>query len=276
MFQWLRLIWGRVTLDRVIRNFLSQGPDYCKSPSQDINFTLRALRAILNPVYQYQEAQALMGSGYVSPTRSYWYLKAGRCMFREMDMSNLHDEVKNLDLRQIEEPHELLGVVLTEFSPATDSAGVLLEWLKTICPRTAQLYRLRETALERLRMRLVKHIDSPSLESYVAVSYRWPNACKDTCKDTSSGSRMRMFRYVPILLTLFGETNGRSQVSHPQSKARVVFPTSFTPIPCKALLDERQSQNEGIWIDQLCVNQNCEEEKLHTIPAMDLIYKEQD
>jgi tetratricopeptide (TPR) repeat protein len=41
---------------------------------------------------------------------------------------------------------------------------------------------------------------------------------------------------------------------------------------CKALLGEL-SQNEGIWIDALCIDQECKEEKLHTIPAMDLIYK---
>ncbi|KAH0541688.1 hypothetical protein FGG08_003851 [Glutinoglossum americanum] len=41
----------------------------------------------------------------------------------------------------------------------------------------------------------------------------------------------------------------------------------------QALLGERQSAKEGIWIDQLCINQSDEEEKRVAIGSMDIIYK---
>jgi Heterokaryon incompatibility protein (HET) len=40
-----------------------------------------------------------------------------------------------------------------------------------------------------------------------------------------------------------------------------------------AVLAERASPSEGIWIDQLCINQDDEEEKMTTIGFMDVIYK---
>jgi hypothetical protein len=108
--------------------------------------------------------------------------------------------------------------------------------LERICPQIAQLYGLKTEALNRMCIRLIRHINSPKPDSYIAVSYRWP------------------------------------EHSVPQSRSRVAFPPNFTPGLCKALLGEL-SQNEGIWIDALCIDQECKEEKLHTIPAMDLIYK---
>lgn len=40
-----------------------------------------------------------------------------------------------------------------------------------------------------------------------------------------------------------------------------------------ALLNERQSQSEGVWIDQICINQNDEAEKQIAVNAMDIVYK---
>ena len=42
---------------------------------------------------------------------------------------------------------------------------------------------------------------------------------------------------------------------------------------CQTLLHERESENEGIWIDQLCIDQHNDEEKIYAIPVMDLVYK---
>lgn len=40
-----------------------------------------------------------------------------------------------------------------------------------------------------------------------------------------------------------------------------------------ALLQLRQSQDEGVWIDACCIDQNNETEKMHAIGSVDLIYK---
>lgn len=42
----------------------------------------------------------------------------------------------------------------------------------------------------------------------------------------------------------------------------------------KALLLERESSNEGIWVDECCIDQNNKEEKLLTIGFMDAIYRQ--
>jgi tetratricopeptide (TPR) repeat protein len=207
------------------------------------------LRPLLETLVRDQEEEAGMESGDISPTMAHWMVKAGQCMVQVLDLSNLDDEIKNLEVRQVEEPCKLLEIDATELTPARDSAKELLETLKRIRPQTARLYDSKTAALALMCIRFIQHIDSPKPDSYIAVSYRWP-------EDS-----------VPC------GTNGSSHVSHPQSGSRVVFPANFTPGLCKALLDERRSRNEGIWIDKLCINQECEEEKKNTIPAMDLIYK---
>jgi hypothetical protein len=40
-----------------------------------------------------------------------------------------------------------------------------------------------------------------------------------------------------------------------------------------ALLNERQSQSEGVCINQVCINQDDEAEKQITVNTMDIIYK---
>jgi len=40
-----------------------------------------------------------------------------------------------------------------------------------------------------------------------------------------------------------------------------------------ALLNERSSKSEGVWVDQLCINQDNEAEKQITVNSMDIIYK---
>lgn len=47
----------------------------------------------------------------------------------------------------------------------------------------------------------------------------------------------------------------------------------MSPVIFKAVLDECQPSSEGLWVDQLCIIQEDEEEKEVTISAMDAIYK---
>ena len=47
----------------------------------------------------------------------------------------------------------------------------------------------------------------------------------------------------------------------------------ISPVLFSAILAERVSSDEGIWIDQLCINQSDEEEKALAIGSMDIIYR---
>jgi len=47
----------------------------------------------------------------------------------------------------------------------------------------------------------------------------------------------------------------------------------MSPLLYNALLNERQSPSEGVWIDQLCINQDEDSEKQAAVNAMDIIYK---
>ncbi|KAG8533931.1 uncharacterized protein KY384_001672 [Bacidia gigantensis] len=58
-----------------------------------------------------------------------------------------------------------------------------------------------------------------------------------------------------------------------QGLGRHQKPWPIAPSMLSALRAERLSLEEGIWIDQLCIDQECESEKRHAIGEMDLIYK---
>lgn len=41
----------------------------------------------------------------------------------------------------------------------------------------------------------------------------------------------------------------------------------------QAVWDERQSDTEGVWVDQICIDSNSEEEKIISMSAMDMVYR---
>lgn len=57
----------------------------------------------------------------------------------------------------------------------------------------------------------------------------------------------------------------------PECQRREGWPVSLMML--NELLLRRESENEGLWIDACCIDQNNEIEKKHAIGAMDLIYK---
>ncbi|KAK5988900.1 hypothetical protein PT974_10397 [Cladobotryum mycophilum] len=112
----------------------------------------------------------------------------------------------------------------------------------------AALFGFKTTAVSQAPFRLVKRISksskpaaSSSVKSFIALSYCWHN--KDWSKEGGSGNSTRNTN-IPISPFLF-----------------------------EALLEERVSDDEGVWIDQLCINQTDENEKAMAIGAMDVIYQ---
>ncbi|KAL8993035.1 MAG: hypothetical protein Q9169_006646 [Polycauliona sp. 2 TL-2023] len=47
----------------------------------------------------------------------------------------------------------------------------------------------------------------------------------------------------------------------------------LSPRKVRGLIDQRQNDDEGIWIDAVCINQHDAVEKMHAIGEMDMIYK---
>jgi hypothetical protein len=147
------------------------------------------------------------------------------------------------------------------YAPSQDqskSSSELLQNLRDLSPMIAQNHEEKSTALQDLKFRLImpggdRILESPSEISYIAVSYRWRH-----CDMPEWGTAYDIHSE-----TLDLEARPTSTEMHD---------LPFSPILYKALLSERASPNEGIWIDQLCINQDDEVEKSHTIPAMDLIY----
>ena len=54
---------------------------------------------------------------------------------------------------------------------------------------------------------------------------------------------------------------------------RESYPLPMSPLMYQALLHERKSTREGVWIDQVCIDQTSAAEKQIAVNAMDIIYK---
>lgn len=98
------------------------------------------------------------------------------------------------------------------------------------------------------RLLTTRHIatTAQNFESYIAVSYCWASNEWSSVEDSRS-----------IEMTARGLS--------------VSLPVSLSMF--EAVLAERTSENEGIWVDALCIDQENQVEKEHTISCMDIVYK---
>ncbi|MDI1492955.1 MAG: hypothetical protein OHK93_004739 [Ramalina farinacea] len=135
------------------------------------------------------------------------------------------------------------------FPEAIDEAKSLLSEIERLCPDEAQQFGLKKDIIGSVPFKLLHEPASQSgnnatgvgmhFESYITLSYCW------RCAD-----------WTP--------TEGLGDVA------------PGWPISCRmlrSLLQQRRGFNEGIWVDERCINQSDESEKSHAISAMDLIYK---
>ncbi|KAF7544843.1 hypothetical protein G7Z17_g9629 [Cylindrodendrum hubeiense] len=115
--------------------------------------------------------------------------------------------------------------------------------------QVAGLFGLKDTAVSDAPFRLVKRIDTRQqhqsldlADSYIALSYCWHNPTWSTARKRASGSATKI--KIPISQEIF-----------------------------EIILNERRSDHEGVWIDQLCINQTDADEKAVAIGSMDVIYQ---
>ena len=127
----------------------------------------------------------------------------------------------------------------------SDDAAIVLERLRSISPAVAQNFEIKSNAPEKMTMRLLNPSgDYTEVEnSYIALSYCWQS--KDRAPEIALANSIDQDEYLlPIAPSLF-----------------------------HALSAECRSAREGIWCDQICINQDDEVEKALAISAMDIVYK---
>ncbi|MCJ1386202.1 hypothetical protein MMC17_009328 [Xylographa soralifera] len=117
----------------------------------------------------------------------------------------------------------------------------VLSRLQVLSPDLAKDFKLREDSMDDIPFRLLSHREDPSTPevSYIALSYCWAD---DTATANTTGSPF-------------------------------TYPLPSSPLLFQALLNERSSSREGLWIDAVCINQQNTEEKYTAINAMNLVYQ---
>ncbi|KAF2193482.1 hypothetical protein K469DRAFT_515331, partial [Zopfia rhizophila CBS 207.26] len=179
--------------------------------------------------------------------------RLGHCGFLEiqeedLDTSHLHAHVLDDNARR--------SMIADRHPLATDSpidAEAFFQDLGRLAPSVAKSFVPKSTALHELVFRLINDVDHTEDEtSYIAMSYCWKKANHGTPRKEIS----------PVGDLPFGWV-----------KTVELFPIPTTPAMFQAILQERQSESEGLWFDQVCINQEDEDEKATSIGVMDLIYK---
>ena len=154
-----------------------------------------------------------------------------------------------LPLTLVEVSHAKKLELLEESSSASHEAlpqtQEMLAHLRKFQPSIAQMFQIKDVAISQAPLRLLCESsgqlqpDSPTIKSYIALSYCWhgPDWTVADCL-------------------------GLPEMGWPISTDMVY-----------GLLNQRESSDEGVWIDQCCINQGDPLDKQLIIGSMDLIYK---
>jgi hypothetical protein len=181
-------------------------------------------------------------------------LRAGHCEFFEvdeldLDTSSLHAHLVSPRAKQAllypQEPQYPHG--------GHDEAGAtFLTDLQRLAPSVAKNFLSRPSIRDDAAFRLINdaYLEGEA-ESYIAMSYVWYKVSRDTPKKLVS----------PVGDLPFGWIQTVEQVPLPTTKGMF-----------QAVLNERRT-GEGLWFDQVCINQEDENEKAIAVGSMDSIYK---
>lgn len=146
---------------------------------------------------------------------------------------HLHIPLSNVYELRREEKAWMLGS-----EPDTENdPTVLLDRLQRLDFDVASKFMVKPDIKELFRFRLIynhRHIASTQNQSFIALSYR---------------RKLQVTR----------------QHGH--------FTLPLEPEIFQAVWEERQSDQEGLWIDQICINQESREETTVSMSAMDLVYR---
>ncbi|KAH8725034.1 heterokaryon incompatibility protein-domain-containing protein [Phaeosphaeriaceae sp. PMI808] len=184
-----------------------------------------------------------------------YFSRFGQCELidigeHELDTSKLHTRVVQSPTREtlLSSHHPFHLSVLEESSEAT----ALLSNLNRLAPSVAKDFVPKHYAESSIPLRLLNDLDFLGQETgYIALSY---------CRNKNGPGTPRKV-VTPLGALPFGWTKEVESFPLPTSSA--VF---------QAVLRERRL-GEGLWFDQVCINQEDENEKVVAIGAIDAIYK---
>lgn len=173
------------------------------------------------------------------------------CMFRELEPT------KNEQISQ--ESISVVGSLKDLHCENTGNVPVIPKFdavevhkrIECVNPEIAEDFGFKRDAQIEAPFRLIRPeknddiVPAVQLPTFIALSYCWHNPSWDS---------------------------NDGQASLIIANAKVSWPISISMV--KALLLERTSSDEGIWIDQCCINQDDAQEKSQTIAFMDRIYEQ--
>ncbi|ORX97099.1 heterokaryon incompatibility protein-domain-containing protein [Clohesyomyces aquaticus] len=176
------------------------------------------------------------------------------CEFLEIDIDDLDTSNLNAHVvgdharrRMLQDRHPWIG------NTSSIDADMLLHNLSQLAPSVAKDFMPKRNAVEGLVFRLINSEDYGAVEetSFVALSYAWKNGELLSPRTTVSPLGDLPFGWI---------------------KTVEEFPLPTTPAMFQAVLRERQNGSEGLWYDQVCINQEDGQEKAAAIGAIDTIY----
>ncbi|KXJ93530.1 heterokaryon incompatibility protein-domain-containing protein [Microdochium bolleyi] len=144
-----------------------------------------------------------------------------------------------------ENKHQLLSAAYQKTQERSEEASRILARLSQLNPQVGALFRPKEEALSRLRLRMVvaasPHARSAPrpIPSFIAVSYAWHNT----------------------------DWNPAAAAVSIASGWKISRPMVDAVMAC------RESDQEAVWIDRLCINQDDDHDRTTHLSAMDLLYK---
>ena len=189
-------------------------------------------------------------------TAETWNSPLGHCEFFEVDTDEL--DTSTLQTRPLSSAAKCRLLCFHHQpqhpQPEIDGtdAATLLSDLHRIAPSVAKNFVTKHSARDDVTFRLLseRHPGEPEEESYIAMSYISNNVNKDTPQKIVS----------PVGDLPFGWVRTVEQFPFPVSKAMFM-----------GVLNERRPR-EGLWFDQVCVDQENEAEKAMSAGTMDLVY----
>ncbi|MCJ1438810.1 hypothetical protein MMC27_008200 [Xylographa pallens] len=177
------------------------------------------------------------------------YLENRDCFFLELSGPRKRSiQQKNVHELKEATKRSLLRKSIDSISFNRGQAAATLERLEAFSPEVAANFSIKADTVDDLIMRLYSQCnDDQAVTSYVALSYCW-----------TQNSRINL-----------SSENLQKIASKEFEYCMPIHPSLF-----QALLNERQSESEGVWCDQVCIDQSNEVEKQVAIGLMDIIYKE--
>ncbi|KAF2706430.1 hypothetical protein K504DRAFT_385790 [Pleomassaria siparia CBS 279.74] len=166
----------------------------------------------------------------------------------DLDIDGLYAHVLSPQARRM-----LLDGSAPTTATHTDNAETLLQDLTRLSPSAAKCFTPKATTTDHLTFRLINDRDGRwegEEKSYIAMSYCWKQANHQVPRTERSELGDLPFGWL---------------------KTVERFPLPVGEAMFQAVLRERK-HGEGVWFDQVCINQEDEVEKATTIGAIDIIY----